>query len=343
MRKVLSLALAVMLLLSLAACKSGGRGRSDNIIDGSGAPEFSRPSSDGGEHTSPESPAAGEQLADVGSEVRGVWLSYLELTGLMKGKSEHEFRMGLAKVLDTCADFGLNTVILQVRPYGDAIYPSEIFPQSYLFTGEEGSVGKAPYDALAISVEEAHKRKLRLEAWINPYRVRAKADLPLSADNPAVDMLQSGDAIKLGELISYNPSSAAAQALIVAGITEIVESYDVDGIHFDDYFYPVTDESFDRRDYSAYKASGGAKDLAAWRRGNVTALVRKVHDAIEITKPSVRLGISPQGNIDNNLNKQFVDIEELIKAGLIDYICPQMYYGFNNDTCPYVATIKMFN
>ncbi|MEG1686715.1 MAG: family 10 glycosylhydrolase [Angelakisella sp.] len=275
--------------------------------------------------------------------MRSVWISYLELGSMLTGKSSSAYRANLAKAFQTCAEFGLNTVVLQVRPFGDAIYPSRYFPQSYLFTGTEGHVGEAPFDALQIAVEEAHKQNLRIEAWLNPYRVRAKATRGLSADNPANAMLRTGDAVKMGEVITYNPASEAAQQLIVNGVAEIVQNYKVDGIHFDDYFYPTTSADFDAVQFSDYKAGGGSKSLAAWRRSNVTSLVRKVHDAIQTENSAVLFGISPQGNMSNNLNIQYVDVEELLRQQLIDYLCPQMYFGFQNTGCPYQSTIETFN
>ncbi|MEG0853389.1 MAG: family 10 glycosylhydrolase [Angelakisella sp.] len=372
MKRTLSIILATLLCFSAVGCSGGEKPQDDTIHSGSGVVAFTSSSS---EEVQPpaqaESPAAAESSVEAEQptaseaptpapspapspsvpvatrpgvdEVRSVWISYLELQGLMTGNSSSQFRSEIADVFKTGADFGLNTVVLQVRPFADAIYPSEIFPQSYLFTGKEGHVGEAPYDALAIAIEEARKCGLRLEAWINPYRIRNSASRDLSSDNPAEAMLESGDAVKMGEVITYNPASTKAQELIVNGVVEIVKNYDVDAIHFDDYFYPTTDAAFDKDDYSAYKSSGGTKSLAAWRRSNVTALIRKVHDAIEATKPSVLFGISPQGNMQNNLNAQFVDVEEIVKAGLVDYICPQMYFGFQNSGCPYGSTIKDFN
>lgn len=352
MNKVLSITLTLLIVLSAAGCGGGKPSGGDSIIDSSGPMEFTEPSSGDQSPALPESPAAGgdsllssgdsPQPANTG-ETRAVWVSYLELQGLMTNKNADLFREGIAEVVNSSADFGLNTVILQVRSFGDAIYPSELFPQSFLFTGTEGEVGKAPYDALAVTIEEAAKRNLRVEAWINPYRVRTAADKALNGDNPVHDLLSSGDAVKMGETITYNPASPKAQELIVAGVEELVKNYDVSGIHFDDYFYPTVDPAFDSSDYSAYKSTGGTKELAAWRRSNVTALMRRVHDTIAAVNPSVVFGISPQGNMSNNLNIQFVDVEEIVKAGLVDYLCPQMYFGFKNSGCPYSGTIKDFN
>ena len=282
---------------------------------------------------------------NVGDEVRAMWISYLELGTMLTGKSRSQFAANIREACETCADFGLNTIILQVRPYGDAIYPSNYFPGSYLFDGKEKGVGEVPFDALEVAVEEAHAAGLRLEAWINPYRVRTSSARALSSDNPAAIWLDEGSdaVVKMGEVISYNPGSEEAQDLIVDGVREIVENYAVDGIHFDDYFYPTTDTAFDSGLYSDYKANGGSQSLAAWRRSNVTQLVDKVYSAVKSVDSSVTFGISPQGNNSNNLNSQYVDVAEIVSLEIVDYICPQMYFGFQNSGCPYQSTIESFN
>ncbi len=279
----------------------------------------------------------------VGDEIRAVWISYLELGTMLTDQSSSQYRSNIRKACANAAEMGLNTIILQVRPFGDAIYPSAYFPQSYLFNGTEGKRNSAPFDALAIAIEEAHAKGLRLEAWVNPYRVRSTASTkPLGNDNPAQDFLDSGSdaVVKSGALISYNPGNTEAQNHIVNGIIELVKNYDIDGIHFDDYFYPTTDASFDK---GTYQSSGTGKSLAQWRRSNVTTLMGKVYNAIKGVDKSVTFGISPQGNNNNNLNAQYVDIAEIAQKGYVDYICPQMYFGFNNSGCPYQSTIESFN
>lgn len=282
------------------------------------------------------------------SEVKAIWLSYLDLKPMLltsgdQSVGKKKFTENIGKAFDNIEALGLNTVIAQVRPFGDALYESELFPWSYLAAGTEG---KNPgFDPLEIMVEQAHDRGLRLEAWVNPYRVRSSAgSQEISKSNPVNKMLTSGDAIKYNGAISYNPASKKAQKLIVDGVREIVENYDVDGIHFDDYFYPTTDSAFDAKSYQAYKKAGGTMGLGAWRRENVNQLVNSVYDTIKEVNESVVFGISPQGNMDNNYNNQFIDVEKwLTKDGYIDYICPQIYFGFKNKTCPYEKTVEEWN
>ncbi len=294
------------------------------------------------ENTAPEKAEnAAPQVQPRSDEVRAVWMSFFELEEMLMGQGESAYTKNIGKAFDNIAAMGLNTVILQVRPYADAIYPSEYFPWSYLATGTEGKA--LSFDPLAIAVREAHNRGLEIEAWINPYRIRnSNYDEPLSGNIKA--MLNSGDAIDYNGAITFDPASEKAQKLIVDGVKEIVSNYNVDGIHFDDYFYPTTDEAFDKVSYNAYKQNGGRLALAEWRRENVNSLVKQVYSAVHSIKSSVRFGISPQGNLGNNYDKQFIDVAKwLSSGGYVDYICPQVYFGFKNKTSPYAETVSQWN
>ena len=275
-------------------------------------------------------------------EYRAVWISYLELGGMLTGKTAGQFRSNIGAAYDNVKNLGCNTVIVHVRPFGDALYDSDYFPSSYLITGTEGD--NLPFDPLKIMVEEAHNRGLTFEAWLNPYRVRARTGKALCSDNPARKYINSGsDAVyqTANGGIFYNPGSREAIDLIVNGVREIVRNYDVDAIHFDDYFYATTDSSIDS---ALYAANGGGKSLAAWRRQNVNTMVREVYAAVKAEKQSVRFGISPQGNTKANYDTLYADVATWLgNAGYVDYICPQIYYGFNNATCPYSSVLTEFN
>lgn len=285
------------------------------------------------------------QSTAMAGEVRAIWISYLDFNSLLKGRTQAQFTANIQNAFDNVKDMGLNTVFVQVRPYGDALYNSDYFPWSHTITGTEGV--NPGYDPLAIMVREAHARGLAIEAWINPYRVRhSGTTAALSSDNQAQKWLNSGSdsVVKTSVGIYYNPGSEEARQLIVNGVKEIVANYDVDGIHFDDYFYPTTDASFDSGTYAAYQSGGGKLSLADWRRENVNILVRQTYAAIKAINPSVKFGISPQGNMSNNYNVQYSDVAKWIStAGYVDYICPQVYFGFQNSTNPYDATVQKFN
>lgn len=278
-----------------------------------------------------------QAIAAPKDEVRAVWISYLEMQTLLKSKTKAQFTSNIGKVFDDVKGFGLNTVVVQVRPFADALYDSDYFPWSHTITGTEG---KDPgFDPLQVMLAEAKSRGLRFDAWINPYRVRAKNNtVALSADNQAQKWLDAGDGavIRYDGMISYNPASEKARGLIVNGIREIVRNYDVDAIHIDDYFYPATDAAFDSASYTAYKNNGGGLALADWRRSNVETLIKAIYAAVKEENEHVLFGISPQGNLTINYNSQYLDVQKIASnPGYCDYLCPQIYYGFKNQNQPF--------
>ena len=282
-------------------------------------------------------------------EIRGVWISYLEMDRLLKGKTAEEFRRNIAQVFGKMKEYGLNTAIVQVRPFGDALYQSDYFPWSYTITGVEGA--NPGFDPLQIMVQEARKEELRIEAWINPYRVRAAGNSnALAANNQARIWQESGDSavIRYNGALTYNPASTKAQNLIVNGVRELVRNYDIDGIHIDDYFYPATSGTlpaeYDQVSYNAYKKAGGTMELAAWRRANVETLLKKIYAAVKEENPHALFGVSPQSSVYNNYYVQHLDVKKITStAGYCDYVCPQIYFGFANGTQPFAKTLDEWN
>ena len=251
-----------------------------------------------------------------------MWISYLEFQ-TVDFSSREAFVSQMTDIFTECADTGLNTVIVQVRPFGDALYNSAIFPTSHLVTGTQGD--KLAFDPLEEMVKIAHSLNLRIEAWVNPYRVRLHSKMPdnIAPTNPAnnTDLVFNAE-----NGVYYNPAITEVQDMVVEGIAEIVQNYDVDGIHLDDYFYPSTDMSLDEKDYHN---SGSALPQADWRRENVNTLVRRIYSKIKSIDSAVTFGISPQGNNDNNYNVQYSDVcLWLSEEGYVDYIMPQLYWGF---------------
>ena len=271
------------------------------------------------------SPQAAPNPALPSGEWRAVWVSYLEFAE-MDFSSEAAFRADAAALMDNCLSLGLNTVIAQVRPFGDALYRSSLFPWSHLCTGVQGQ--DPGFDPLDVLLTEAHARGLSLEAWVNPYRLRSSVSMPPAIAENSLLHAHPEWVCTVNEGAYLNPAIPEAADYVVQGVAELVQNYAVDGIHFDDYFYPTTDPSID----AAQFAASGAADLAAWRRQNVTALVKKVHDTVKTADPTLRFGISPQGNPDNDLNSQYSDVTAWLAAGgeeqVVDYLCPQIYWGY---------------
>ncbi len=277
-------------------------------------------------------------------EFHAVWITYLEFSS--KGYTEKAFQSHINTMFDRVKKLGVNAVIVQVRPFSDAFYPSKYFPWSKYVSGEQG---KDPgFDPLAYMVEAAHKRGLEFHAWLNPYRVTSSGTdvTALAKNHPArkwlTDSKTSNDryVLSYGDKLYYNPSITAVRTLIVNGVKEIVENYDVDGIHFDDYFYPTLGTNytsiFDAKEYEAYKAKKieegkGYYGIVNWRRAQVNYLLQRVYKAIKEIDPDVVFGVSPEGYMPNLLKKDrhYTDVVKWMNTeGYIDYICPQIYFSF---------------
>ena len=254
-----------------------------------------------------------------------MWVSYLEFAE-MDFSSETAFRAGAAQLLDHCAALGLNTVLAQVRPFGDALYRSALYPWSHLCTGVQGQ--DPGFDPLDVLITEAHSRGLSLEAWVNPYRLRSSAAMPPNLAQNNLANTHPEWVCTVGDGLYLNPALPEAAAYVVQGVAELVQNYAVDGVHFDDYFYPTPSPALD----AAQFAASGAGDLGAWRRQNVTSLVKAAHDAVKAADPTLRFGVSPQGNMDNDFNEQYSDIYTWLSAerddAVVDYLCPQVYWGY---------------
>lgn len=264
-------------------------------------------------------------------EMRGVWVSYMELSMENESsKTQKAFEDKFTEIAQKCRESGFNTLIVQVRPFCDALYKSSYFPWSHILTGTQGE--NPQYDALQIMCNICKENNLKIHAWINPYRVSSnETPKKLSDNNPYIKNSEIG--IKTDNGIFLDPSNETAQQLISDGIKEIAENYDVDGIQFDDYFYPTEDESFDKKQYEAYIEKYGKENsmsLDNWRMQNVNTLICKVYRTIKSVDSSVEFGISPQGNIGNN-DGLYADVKSWCTCkGFADYICPQIYFSLEN-------------
>ncbi len=262
-----------------------------------------------------------------------MWYSYSSDMNF-KNLTEQQFKNKINKMFDDAVDLGNDAVICQVRPFADAYYQSSLFPWSSYITGTQG---KNPgYDPMAYMIEAAHKRGLQFHAWLNPYRISTSTNNPnnLSSDHIARkwwnDESTKRHVLVSGNGLYFNPTIPECQKLIIDGVREIVNNYNVDGIHIDDYFYPTTDLSFDGVEYNNYKSDGGNLSQAEWRRANVSTLVQGMYQATH-SKSGVVFGVSPSYDIDVNYNEQYADLKHWMKmAGYIDYIVPQIYFGYEH-------------
>lgn len=276
--------------------------------------------------------------------VKAVWITYYELQDFIEDKSESKFTDKISSVFSDLKDKGFNTVTVQVRPCADAFYRSKYFPSSKYCFGFQGA--DMAYDPFEIICAQAQNQGLKIEAWINPYRVSQNNKISeLCDDNIAKKWYNSKDKksyVYIGKSsIYFNPAADEVKTLIVNGVKEIVSSYPVNAIHFDDYFYPSKDKKIDSIQYNEYIDSGGELSLADWRRDNVSDMVSRVYKTIKSVNKNVSFGISPASDIENDYSSLYADVEKWCTAdGYIDYICPQIYFGFKNENQPFMQTVK---
>ncbi len=286
-------------------------------------------------------------------ETRACWISSIgnmDFPSKM-GMSAANLRKEIDEIIKNCKNIGLNTIFFQVRPNGDALYCSEIFPWSKYLSGKQGVAPDQSFDPLQYFIQQAHKSNIELHAWINPYRIGTGENVAstLSKSNPAI--LHPEYTIQSATGLYYNPGLPEVRSLILDGIDELISNYDVDGIHFDDYFYPYDLTGFD--DTDTYKKYGNGRSLSDFRRESVDELVRLAYNLIKSKDPNIEFGISPFGIWANkSTNPQgsetrgmssyaaiFSDSKKWVEKGWLDYICPQVYWSFDHKEAPYAEIV----
>ncbi len=266
-------------------------------------------------------------------ETRAIFVSYIELNKYIKGNDYEISKRNIRKIIKNIKKLKCNTIILQVRSASDAIYKSNIYPLSLNIVNTEYD---DYYDVLDYFIKESHKSNVKVIAWINPYRIRTTCDkTTITEKNPAYKYLDT-DIVYINNGIYYNPSKQETEDLIVKGVEEVL-NYDVDGILFDDYFYP--DNNIDKKDYEEYIKNNEFIEEKDYRLNIVNKMIKRVYKTCK--NKNIKFGISPDGNIDNNYNKNYADVKSWLKSNeYIDFIMPQIYYGFYNSTRDYIKVTK---
>ena len=261
-------------------------------------------------------------------ELRGVYISYIEISKYLKNKDESISKQNIIKMIDNIKKTNLNTIVLQVRPSNDALYYSKIFPISKYLSDNNSY----PYDVLKYFIEESNKKNIKVVAWLNPYRISTTENIDeIKADNPAYKYLNT-DTIYVNNGIYYNPSKKEVTDLIVSGVEELL-NYNISGLLFDDYFYPNDDI-----DINDFKKTAD-KSLEEYHLEVVNNMIEKVHKKCK--EKNIPFGVAPDGNIENNYNKNYADVKRWLSSkDYIDFIAPQIYYGFQNSKKPFIDTIN---
>lgn len=279
--------------------------------------------------TQPEDPEAG-------GELRGVWLSYIELNSLLNGKTVEQAKSVLDEIMENCAAYHLNAVFFHVRANSDAYYISNIFSPA----ASVKNLISQGFDPLAYAVAAAHSRGLELHAWVNPYRIGTKLEYKVAG----ID-----DYFQVGDRYYYTPSSIQVQNLVLDGLRELTRNYAIDGIQYDDYFYPDSDmipasspAEFERADYEAYTAAGGSLSVDNWRRSHVDSLITASY-TVAHSRAGCVFGVSPSHNYLKTYSRMYADTAKwLAVAGYVDYLCPQIYFGFHHESSAFDQTLNQW-
>ncbi len=279
-------------------------------------------------------------------EMRGVWIATVLNIDYpsVKTTSEYVLKQEWIKLIDQHKAMGINALYVQIRPMADALYQSSIVPWSSFLTGQSGTAPDNGFDPLAFMIQTAHERGMEFHAWLNPYR--ASMDNPNMANFAPNHILREHPdwCIFYNKRYIMNPGLPQVRAHITQVVAEIVQKYDVDAIHFDDYFYPYKNGNEVFNDYSTYEQyRGNITNIEDWRRYNIDLLIYNLSKTIKQIKPRVQFGISPFGvwrNIARDpegsdtragitcYDDLYADVRKWCREGWIDYVAPQVYWTF---------------
>lgn len=288
-------------------------------------------------------------VPEIPREFRGVWVATVGRIDWPPKAGTEEQKQAMIDILDLAVEMNMNAIVFQVRPATDALYESELEPWSRYLTGTQGQAPEPFYDPLEFAVEEAHKRGLELHAWFNPYRAGTKAsdeyaDNHISKQHPELVRTQ-------GRLLWLDPGEKGVQDHSLKVILDVVERYDIDAVHMDDYFYPYgASRGFDdTKTFDAYTSAGGELSKEDWRRKNVDDFVNNLSRRIKRVKRYVKLGISPFGiwrpgypegitGMDQ-YNSIFADPKKWLEEGWVDYLTPQLYWPIESKGQPFIPLL----
>lgn len=294
------------------------------------------------------------------TEFRGVWVATVDnIDWPSRGNFDSDSqKVEFIRLLDMHQQNGMNAMIVQIRPCTDAFYPSQYEPWSAWLTGVQGSPPTPYYDPLQFMVEETHKRNMVFHAWINPYRAEfnPKDDLTSATH---ITKLHPEWFINYGEKKYFDPGNPAAREYVVDVVRDVVKRYEVDAIHFDDYFYPYPLEGKKFPDDASYQLYGKGMKKDDWRRSNTDSIIRQLWLAIKQENSECIFGISPFGvwrNADkdavngsktngslSNYDDLYADIVLWLKNGWIDYVAPQLYWEFSHRQAPFGTLLNWWS
>ncbi len=274
-------------------------------------------------------------------EIRATWISYIDYTQILWGKSEEEYRSQVDRMIENLQSLKLNTIYVHASAFTDAYFPSEVYPSAQYISGTIGE--PLAFDPFGILVEKAKAAGFRVEAWINPLRSFTQEQMETVPESS----LQRQWIQENHRAIVYfkdrwylNPAYLEVCETVSALVQELVSQYEIDAIHMDDYFYPDgVNESFDAPEYAAM---AGSKSLAEFRKDNVNRMVEAISQAIRKTDKNCEFTISPAGNIQYTTESIYGDVAAWIKNGWIDMVIPQIYFGYEHETLPFDDCLRQW-
>ncbi len=302
---------------------------------------------------------AQEKATNPKNEFRAVWIATVANIDWPKSNVDavEKQKSDFIEILDTYKKMNYNAVIVQIRSAGDAFYPTDLAPWSRYLTGKEGKAPSPYFDPLEWMIAEAHSRGFEFHAWLNPYR--ATMDSRTEIVSPTHDFYKHPEwMIKYGGKYYYNPALPEVQTHLVTIVNEVVRNYDIDAIHFDDYFYPYRIKGEEFNDTASFKKYGGGLSVEDWRRSNVNNLVKCVSLSIKNIKPWVQFGISPFGvwrnkSVDpkgseteagqTNYDDLYADPLAWMENKWIDYLVPQLYWSLDHPKASYSKLLKWWS
>ncbi|WP_295117508.1 family 10 glycosylhydrolase [uncultured Chitinophaga sp.] len=294
-------------------------------------------------------------------ELRGAWIAtYANIDWPNRTQTPAQQRAAFISIVDHHKATGITSLYIQVRSQCDALYPSSIDPWSADLTGTQGVAPGIFWDPMQFMIDECHKRGIEFHAWINPYRAVANSNNLPSFASSHVAKQHPDWLLSQGTLRVLDPGIPQVRDYITSVITDIVSRYDVDGIHFDDYFYPPSAAAgvTPYNDDSTYNADPrGFTVRGDWRRDNVTMLIGRLYDTIKTLKPWVKFGVSPSGIYRNSTNPEigtatsglehyttlYADTKKWLQQGIVDYIMPQVYWYMGQPGANYSVIVPWWN
>lgn len=335
-KRLAAMVLSVVMMLGAIAWTGGTEAYAASVV-GRGVTRTGSPAGDNVSGAGSSTSAGSASGADSG-ELRGVWFSYLDWQNMPT--DEAGFKAAADQVMSDIQKKGMNAIFCHVHSHSDAYYPSSVLPTSKFLPGN------GRFDALQYMIDSAHRHGLRFHAWFNPYRVTGYqmkwSDVP--AGSIVKKWYASGNRNVLLFDGNYylNPAQPAVRDLVVSSIREVLTKYAIDGVQFDDYFYPdLGKNAATNFDYPEYQLYSGNASITEWRKANVSALIAAVYQAVHAVRPAAVFGVSPVAQLKylRSDKSYFVDIDTWMShTGYIDYVLPQIYFDFEQKTGSGVAS-----